>query len=285
MAGCTAAIAYVPVTGTHALRRRLRMLSSLAFDLPLPALVLLLAALAIAGLVSGLSGFGFSAIGAVTLILLPPSEGVPLLMALSTANQLLSVSQLRTEMPALSEWWADGPAPYLLGGVIGLPCGVWLLGHLLPTALMTLFGTLLLTYAVFSLFRPTRWRAAPGGWLTRSLVGIGGGVIGGCTAFPGAAVVVWLNLVGTPKVAARATTQPYILGMQVLGLALLALSRPESFGPQFRGLFALCLPVVLPCTWAGVALYRRMSDYNFRQVTLTLLAVAGIGLVGKAWVA
>ena len=39
------------------------MLSSLCFDLPLPALALLLAVLATAGLVSGLSGFGFSAVG------------------------------------------------------------------------------------------------------------------------------------------------------------------------------------------------------------------------------
>jgi len=95
-------------------------------------------------------------------------------------------------------------------------------------------------------------------------------------------VVVLQRQVGVPKSAARTTTQPYILGMQIVGLALLALSRPESFGSDFRALFALCLPVVLPCTLAGVAIYRRMSDRNFRQVTLTLLGVAGIGLLGKA---
>ena len=254
----------------------------MSLDLPLPALAFLVAVLAAAALVSGLSGFGFSAIGAAILTLLPPSEGVPLLMALSTADQVLSVAQLRSEMPPISRWWPQGPGPYLAGGVLGLPWGLWLLHHLSASALLVGFGALLLTYAAFSLLRPATWRVSAGGSLTRALVGFAGGVIGGCTAFPGAAVVVSLNLAGTPKSVARATAQPYILGMQMVALALLACTRPASFGPQFFGLFVLCLPVVLPFTVAGVAIYRRMSDRNFRQATLMLLAIAGIGLFGKA---
>ncbi len=175
------------------------MLSALTFDLPMPSLAMLLMVLATAGLVSGLSGFGFSAVGAAILAWLPPSHGVPLLMALSTANQLLSLRQLKDEMPPLQQWWPDGPGPLLVGGMLGLPIGLWMLGQLAPATLMMLFGALLLGYALFSLFRPARWR----------------------------------------------------------------------------------IEVVLPCTLAGVAIYRRMSDHNFRQVTLTLLGVAGIGLLGK----
>jgi len=114
------------------------------------------------------------------------------------------------------------------------------------------------------------------------VVGFAGGVIGGFTAFPSAAVVVWLNLAGTSKSAARATAQPYIIVMQSVALALLALTRPELFGPQFLKLFAVSLPVVLPSTLAGVAIYRRISDRNFRQATLMLLAIAGMGLFGRA---
>lgn len=261
------------------------MLHAFVPDLPIPAMMLLLVVLGTAGLVSGLSGFGFSAVGAAILVLLPPAKGVPLLMALSTANQLLSLRQLKDELARPSQWWPDGPGPYLLGGLLGLPFGLWLLSHLASGVLIALFGALLFAYAAFSWFRPAHWRAAPGGWRTRALVGAAGGVIGGFTAFPGAAVVVWLNLVGAQKAVARATTQPFILGMQVVGLALLAATRPEAFGPEFLRLFGLCLPVVLPCTLAGVALYRRLSDRNFRHVTLTLLAVSGIGLLGKGLVA
>lgn len=258
------------------------MSSLMPFGLPLATLAALLVVLATAGLVSGLSGFGFSAIGAAILALLPPSEGVPLLMALSTANQLLSLGRLRSEMGPVSQWWPHGPGPYLAGGVLGLPWGLWLLHQLSSSALLLCFGALLFAYAVFSLLRPPHWRVSAGGPTTRGLVGFAGGVLGGFTAFPGAAVVVWLNLAGTSKTAARATTQPYILGMQCVALALLALTRPESFGPQFLGLFTVSLPVVLPFTLAGVAIYRRLSDRNFRRATLMLLAIAGIGLFGKA---
>ena len=78
------------------------MLHAFIPDLPIPAMVMLLSVLGTAGLVSGLSGFGFSAVGAAILVLLPPAKGVPLLMALSTANQLLSLRELRDEMNTCS---------------------------------------------------------------------------------------------------------------------------------------------------------------------------------------
>ena len=53
----------------------------------------------LSGVMSGLSGFGFSAIGATTLLLLAPILQVPLFQTLSTGNQLLSAGQLREDMP------------------------------------------------------------------------------------------------------------------------------------------------------------------------------------------
>src|SRR5580704_17857777 len=94
------------------------------------ALAVILGASAI---MSGLSGFGFSAIGALSLLLLPPKLGVPLLMSLSTANQLMSLGQLKADMKPIREWWPDGPAPYLLGGFVGVPVGLSIL-HSLPTS-------------------------------------------------------------------------------------------------------------------------------------------------------
>src|SRR3984885_4086470 len=91
-------------------------------------------------LMSGLSGFGFSAIGALCLWLLPPKLGVPLLMTLSSANQLMSLRQLKSDLKPLREWWPDGPAPYLLGGLIGVPVGLSILHGLPSTRLMAVFG-------------------------------------------------------------------------------------------------------------------------------------------------
>ena len=111
------------------------------------------------------------------------------------------------------------------------------------------------------------------------LVTIITGIIG---AFVGAAVVVWNGLRHVPKREARAIVQPYILGLQLLSIALLALSKPETFGAKYWWLVAITVPIVLPCTLLGVKLYQQLSDVNFRRVTFILLGVSGVGLLIKA---
>jgi uncharacterized membrane protein YfcA len=247
---------------------------------PLVALVCILGASAI---MSGLSGFGFSAIGALCLWLLPPKLGVPLLMSLSSANQLLSLGQLQAGLRPLRQWWPDGPAPYLVGGLLGVPVGLAVL-HSLPTAtLMAVFGGFLVVYAGYSLLKPQSLHTAPqGSWFAAVLVGLAGGVIGGFTAFPGAAVVVWTGLRRLPKSESRAIVQPYILGLQLVSLVMLALEHPETFGDTYWALLGITLPIVLPCTLLGVNLYKSLSDINFRRVTFMLLGTSGLGLLAKA---
>ena len=114
------------------------------------------------------------------------------------------------------------------------------------------------------------------------LVGAIGGVVGGFTAFPGAAVVVWSGLRHLPKSESRAIVQPYILVLQLLALLLLAVEHPETFSRAYWSLLLLTLPIVLPCTLIGVYLYRLLSDVNFRRVTFMLLGVSGAGLLFKA---
>jgi uncharacterized membrane protein YfcA len=259
----------------------------LAFVLPdglaLPQLVLLAVILGLSALMSGLSGFGFSAIGALSLWLLPPKLGVPLLMGLSSANQLMSIGQLKADLKPLRQWWPDGPGPYLAGGLIGAPVGLAIL-HALPTsALMAIFGGFLVLYAGYSIFKPEGMALKGAGqWPVSAAVGFSGGVIGGFTAFPGAAVVVWSGLRKLAKRESRSIVQPYIFGMQILSLAILAIQHPETFGPAYWSLLLMTLPVVLPGTLLGVRLYRSLSDVNFRRVTFMLLGTSGFGLLVKA---
>jgi uncharacterized protein len=247
-------------------------------------LVALAVILAGSALMSGLSGFGFSAIGALCLWLLPPKLGVPLLMSLSAANQLMSLRQLKADMKPLHEWWPRGAAPYLLGGFIGVPLGLALLDGLPASRLMAVFGAFLVIYAAYSLLKPdgVRIAATHDGWVASSLVGAAGGVIGGFTAFPGAAVVVWSGLRRLTKSESRSIVQPYILGLQLLSLGMLALRHPETFDGTYWRLLTLMLPVVLPGTLLGVSLYKSLSDINFRRITFMLLGTSGVGLLVKA---
>jgi uncharacterized membrane protein YfcA len=236
----------------------------------------------LSGVMSGLSGFGFSAIGAASLLFLTPILQVPLFQALSTGNQLLSVGQLRKDMPRTAKSLWAGPGPYMLGGAFGVPIGIWLLAHLPGERLMAIFGTLLTAYAAYSMWKPARLGLrgcdAP---VYGTMVGFLGGVVGGFTAFPGAAVVVWSGLRGLSKERHRAIVQPYIILSQIYSLALVALLHPSYLDARFFMLLFLTLPAVVPGTFSGLALYRRTSDMNFKRVTLLLLGISGIALLAK----
>jgi uncharacterized membrane protein YfcA len=119
-------------------------------------------------------------------------------------------------------------------------------------------------------------------WFAASLVGVVGGVIGGFTAFPGAAVVVWSGLRRLPKRESRSIVQPYILGLQLVSLAMLAVKHPETFDRTYWALLIITVPIVLPCTLLGVNLYKSLSDVNFRRITFMLLGTSGLGLLIKA---
>lgn len=236
----------------------------------------------LSGVMSGLSGFGFSAIGAASLLFLAPTLQVPLFQTLSTGNQMLSAGQLREDMPrSRKQLWA-GPGPCMLGGTLGAPIGIWLLSHLPAARLMAVFGSLLTAYALYSMFKPASFKLRGfDGKLSGATVGFLGGVVGGFTAFPGAAVVVWTGLRGLPKAQHRAIVQPYIIMSQIYSLVLVALLHPAFLNHRFWLLALISLPTVIPGTLTGLAIYRRMSDLNFKRVSYLLLGISGLSLLAK----
>lgn len=242
--------------------------------------ILIEAILFVSGLMSGLSGFGFSAVGAATLLFIPPITEAPLLQTLSTGNQLLSVERLKADMPrSWQAFWA-GPGFPIVGGMPGAYAGIWMLSHLPARQLMTVFGSVLVLYCVYSLVRRegAQLRGCDGP-IAGAVVGFIGGAFGGFTAFPGAAVVVWAGLRALPKAQSRAIVQPYIIMSQLFSLALIALQHSEYLSTRYWTLLVLTLPAVLPGTFTGVTMYRHISDVNFRRISFLLLGLSGAALL------
>jgi uncharacterized membrane protein YfcA len=166
----------------------------------------------------------------------------------------------------------------------GAYIGIWMLGHLPARQLMTVFGSVLVLYCLYSLFRPAGARLRGfDGPVTGTIVGFIGGAFGGFTAFPGAAVVVWAGLRDLPTVQSRAIVQPYIIMSQLFSLGLIALKQPQWLSGHYLALLLWTLPVVLPGTFCGVTLYRRISDVNFRRISFILLGVSGAALLIKLY--
>jgi uncharacterized protein len=235
----------------------------------------------LAGVVSGLSGFAFSAVAACVLWLLPPLQAVPLIMLLSVCNQLLSVGKLRQEMVLWGTADREGALAYIAGGLVGVPVGLALLQALPASTFAGGLGFFLIVYSVLVLLKPDTLRITLSGWKPAVAVGAAGGIIGGFSAFPGSMPVVYLGLRGVSKAETRGITQPYILALQLISLSILALTHSAIFNIQFWLLWGLTLPAVLLGSSVGVALYRRMSEVNFRRAVLILLIVSGISLLAK----
>jgi hypothetical protein len=238
-----------------------------------------------AAIFSGLSGFGFSAIGCLSLLVLPPQRGVVILMALSLVTQASSFRKLWPELSRYALPWRrrDGVLPYLVGGTAGVPVGLAILSALGARELTMALGLLLMAYSAWSLRAgdqhslrnrvPAHWRSF--------CVGAIGGVIGGFSAFPGSALVVWNGLRGAGKEEGRALTQPFILWMQVVGVALFVATRPRLFDASFWSILTLALPAALLGNALGVAIYRATGDRGYRRITLAALGLSGAGLIAK----
>jgi uncharacterized membrane protein YfcA len=163
----------------------------------IPAVVAAIAVvLFLAGVVSGLSGFAFSAVAACVLWLLPPLRAVPLIMLLSVCNQLLSIGSLRKEMVLRSTAEREGALAYIAGGLVGVPIGLGLLQAVPSGTFAGGLGLFPIVYSVLVLLKPDSLGIKLSGWKPAVAVGAAGGVIGWFSAFPGSMPVVYLGLRG-----------------------------------------------------------------------------------------
>lgn len=239
-----------------------------------PSAASLLAVL-IASTLSSIAGFAFSAICGAFLfhMIATPVQVVQIMLVCSIAIQSLSVITLRNAI----DW--RHLARFLLGGLFGLPLGVYMLTHFAPGLYLKCVGVFLVFYGFYMLLRrPVSVSLAlPLGDYAAGFIG---GVTGGFAGFPGAFVTIWCTLKGWSKEQQRGVYQPFILVMQVLALALIEFIHRSSTHPGAVDLSTLSyVPEALVGTWCGIAIFRRMSDRQFARSVNALLIVSGIGLL------
>ena len=176
-----------------------------------------------ASTVSSIAGFAFSALcGALLFHLMDtPVYVVHVMIVCSIAIQMLSVAKLWRTI----DWRCL--AVFLIGGLLGVPAGVYLLLHLPTTTYRTVIGSLLIIYGSYLLLRPTA-RSLRLGPVSDVCAGFLGGITGGLAGFPGAFVTIWCGLKGWDKAHQRGVYQPFILSMQPVTLIAIHLMRPSS---------------------------------------------------------
>ncbi len=238
----------------------------------IPSELLLAGGAFVAAIASGLAGFAFALVASGTFLhLRAPVDVTPLVLAASLLAQCFSILALRDKI----DW--RRLAPFLAGGVAGIPLGVALLHGVSPEPLKRGIGAFLVGYALFMLLRGQPSPVTVGGRPLDAAVGFLGGAMGGLGGLSGAVPTIWTGLRGWSKGEQRAVYQPYIFFMQAAALAWLWAE--GGIGPTAVADFAWCLPAVAAGVWLGLRLYARVDDAQFRRIVLSLLLASGVVLV------
>jgi uncharacterized protein len=170
--------------------------------------------------------------------------------------------------------------PFVLGGCIGTPIGVWMLRYIDPTVFKMAVGLILVAYCPLMLSMGAMPRVTAGGRLADGGVGLIGGVMGGLGGLNGPAPTLWCSLRGWSRDEQRAVFQTFSLCMQALTLAIYATS--GLITRQTIGLFAIVAPAMVVPTLIGVRLYAWFSEVGFRRLILVLLGLSGIVLLAAS---
>ena len=161
-----------------------------------------------AGFVQGLSGFGFG-LTAMSLWawVLEPRLAATLAVFGALLGQVLAAVTVRRGF----EW--RRLAPFVLGGLAGIPLGVALLPRLDMDWFKAILGLLLVLWCPAMLFASRLPRIKSGGRVADACVGFAGGVLGGLGGFTGTLPTLWCTLRGYAKDVQRSVIQNFNLSM------------------------------------------------------------------------
>jgi uncharacterized protein len=230
----------------------------------------------LAGFVQGLSGFAFSlAALSIWAWAVDPQLAAPMAVFGSLVGQLV----------ALPMTWKGASwgrvAPFIVGGLVGVPLGIYLLSILDPKGFKLGLGLFLLAYCPAMYFAPStlavrwggRWADAVSGWL--------GGIFGGIGGLAGGIPTLWCTLRGWDKDTQRGVMQAFNISMHVATLTGYVIAGNVITG-EVLGLFAIITPALVVPVLLGALVFRRLDQKAFRRLVLVLLFASGVVLTASS---
>jgi len=240
-----------------------------------PLLLVIVVGAAVAGFVQGLSGFGFSLVAlSFWAWALDPRVAATLSVFGALTGQVLAALRVRRGFD-----WAR-LAPFIGGGLVGLPVGVVLLPHVDTVIFRAFVGTLLAVWCPLMLFSARLPRVVAGGRFGDALAGACGGAMGPLGGFTGAIPTLWCTLRGFERDVQRAVIQNFNLAL--LAVAMVTHLATGLVTPQVLPLMAIVAPSLVLPALLGMKVYLGISPLAFRNIVLSLLTASGIAMLSYA---
>jgi uncharacterized membrane protein YfcA len=223
-----------------------------------------------ASFVQGLTGFGLGLVALSFLpYLMPPSAAVVLITIYGAVFAIAVLVQLRRDVTP------GEIVPMLIGTVVGMPFGVWVLASVPGEVVNRIIGFVLVAVALLE------WRGLyPGrlhGWHWGLGAGMLSGLLGGGFGTPGPPVILYSTTQGWSPRTIKANLQAFFALNQAVILA----------GHWWAGLLTvevatLALAFAVPGgigLLAGVLLFGRIDHAAFRRIIFMVIFASGAVLL------
>jgi uncharacterized protein len=229
-----------------------------------------------AGLVTGITAFGFALVAVPLLILIfDPKVAVPIVTINSTMTGMVLFLELRKMMQPKKI------ILLLVGGIIGLPFGVYLLAVLDKNNLKIGVGTLITVFAI--LLALGIKKGIKSEKYASVLVGLVSGLLKGSTSLSGPPVVLFFINQDKEREVFRANLTGYFIMMGMLAIAALAIGKLVS-GNVLHYSAWMVAPTILG-TRLGSKICPHVNPILFRNLSLAVVIIAGIlSILSGFWV-
>jgi uncharacterized membrane protein YfcA len=216
------------------------------------------------------AGFGMALFAMPFLVLLiGVRTATPMMSILSITSSIILLTYYRTAFNFRAVM------PLIIGALIGVPLGVYVLKTVDPTIVTPLLGVILIAYAIYALVGFTLPQLNHKAW--GYLSGFAGGLLGGAYATNGPPVIIYGNCRRWDRDQFKSNLQGFFLFAGALSVVSHAVA--GNYTPKVWQNLWVALPAALIGLALGVSMDRFINQDRFRQLVQVLLIFLGIGLI------
>jgi uncharacterized membrane protein YfcA len=239
------------------------------------ALLVALFSALLAGIVTGMTGFGLALISTPLLLFVYEPRTVIVLTA---------IFSIFISGAVVLDSWRDAygrlALALLLPALAGIVVGAEIL-RTVDTVYIRLAIGVIVVFSALLLLRDVRLPGAGSRW-GPVVAGSTSGALSTSTGLAGPPIVLLLAARNLPKHAFRGTSALYFLAMSLVGIAVLSL-RGLVDGGDLR-LAAVLIPAAIVGKAIGTATLKKISEVAFRKISLGIVIFTGsLGVTTAAW--